>query len=271
MRFEQDRGRSVNRSRAFTLIELLVVVAIIAILIGILLPALSRARASARTLRCLANMRGLGQASWIYLTTNDGALVDVGRAHGGATGLDARASFIVTLEKSYGQPLIARSPVDDSPYWAKELGGNGTPVPQLVAAGIAPEEAVRRSSYGFNNYLSRSAPVFDPDENRNLEFDRIELAPRPAATVEFVFMAKEGDFAAADHPHAENWGVSLFGVATPQVKAAKEVQTDAHGGPPADWDSISNWAFLDGHAATLRFGDVYRDAEDNGFDPRVAR
>jgi prepilin-type N-terminal cleavage/methylation domain-containing protein/prepilin-type processing-associated H-X9-DG protein len=78
--FKQDRKSykasccEAGPTRGFTLVELLVVIGIIALLISILLPALSKARSTAMRTVCLARMKELNNACMLYATENRGTL-----------------------------------------------------------------------------------------------------------------------------------------------------------------------------------------------------
>jgi prepilin-type N-terminal cleavage/methylation domain-containing protein/prepilin-type processing-associated H-X9-DG protein len=64
------------RQRGFTLIELLIVIGIISVLAALLMPALSRARAQAKRISCISNLRQMGFAIQMYLSENDSRYFD---------------------------------------------------------------------------------------------------------------------------------------------------------------------------------------------------
>ena len=76
----------MDKRKAFTLIELLVVVAIIAVLMAILMPALNRAREQGKRAACLNNLKQLALAWIMYADENDDRIVN-GEAYNGGDGL----------------------------------------------------------------------------------------------------------------------------------------------------------------------------------------
>jgi prepilin-type N-terminal cleavage/methylation domain-containing protein/prepilin-type processing-associated H-X9-DG protein len=272
-------------ARAFTLVELLVVIAVIALLVGILLPSLGAAREAGRTVACLSNVRQLEVAHTLYMNDFKERFIDVGLPHGQPLGRLRRAWPVVLAE--YGGPGLAlRSPSDRSPYWAKSQGGtsSGLTLRQALERletnqSVNELNLARWTSYGLNDLTtpSGSAGLTVDGQFRRLAVDRLSLVPRPYAVVHFLQMTQgvnpggdlAGQFARSDHLHPMDWEDLV--PENPVEAAAVMMDVASHGGTPDSRSAKANYGFLDGHARTLTFGEVYRTRTDNLFVAEFAK
>ena len=104
-----------RRRMGFTLVELLVVIGIIVVLIGILMPAISRAREKANRTKCLANLRTLGQAMVMYANNSKGWLPNL-NPRDDANDYAATNAVLVALNRDYvREPAAFHCPSDRDP------------------------------------------------------------------------------------------------------------------------------------------------------------
>jgi prepilin-type processing-associated H-X9-DG protein/prepilin-type N-terminal cleavage/methylation domain-containing protein len=159
----------MRHKAAFTLVELMAVIAIIAILIALLMPVLSRVQAFSQRVSCAANLRVLGQALTMYTqryATYPGAF------HWPCVGEGQPVAVWPTrLREFTGRDVrVFRCPArDDDCRWADDVPGAGPPASNLYAGfgydvgePLLPIEG-RRFSYGYNTWGAIDA-LFTGDE-----------------------------------------------------------------------------------------------------------
>jgi prepilin-type N-terminal cleavage/methylation domain-containing protein/prepilin-type processing-associated H-X9-DG protein len=144
--------------RAFTLVELLVVIGIIAVLIAILLPTLSKAREQSKRAVCLANLRTIGQAMITYANDHRDRLPNSNPANNWGTNTAAVDYVLCVFANKYvRQPATFHCPSDEDP------------IPQAITTADYDLPDSARTSYDY--YSIWWAPEYGP------RWCRIKQAP----------------------------------------------------------------------------------------------
>jgi prepilin-type N-terminal cleavage/methylation domain-containing protein len=228
---EKER-RSAARGAGFTLIELLVVIAIIAILAGMLLPALARAKEAGRRIACANDMRQLALAVTMYADDHNGMFPE--RTVG--------PRWPERLMPIYRDLRLLKCPSDTNRPRTGAVGTNG------FAGDAAPRSYIIN---GWNDYfrMSIESELGHAISNQELmqkalgRSIRGDFVTEPTMTV--LFGEKDGD---SPHYYMDFMEGPLGNDITEvdQAKHSVSIKNSRSGG--------SNHVFVDGSTRFLRFG-----------------
>jgi prepilin-type N-terminal cleavage/methylation domain-containing protein/prepilin-type processing-associated H-X9-DG protein len=168
--------RRERRRGGFTLVELLVVIGIIALLIGILLPALNRARQAGYAVKCASNLRSIGQGLAVYLAENKQTFP---------------AAYIYVGHAINGGSQTPTDPVNGYIHWSSYLykkGGNQNDIYRSLVgwdAFVCP--ALEKGGLPANNTYDGN---LDPGQSNQYPGVVDQQAPRLAYTVNEAIMPR---------------------------------------------------------------------------------
>ena len=217
---------STKVNRGFTLIELLVVIAIIAILAGMLLPALSKAKGKAQSTGCLNNLKQLQLGYQLYADENNDALMRMTSRNGS----DVAPSWVLGNAQRDASPTNIQS--GTMFHYVHSLGCYVCPADKSRTKGNASLPRVRSyslSAYLNHDYEGKSFPnVWNPVLNDD---DLVKLGSVASPSDMFAFTEDHQD-SIDDGAFETMW--------TEAMQVWMELPTDRH-------NQAGNFSFADGH------------------------
>jgi len=185
--------------RAFTLVELLVVIGIIAVLISILLPALSKARRQAQTVQCASNMRQVGMGLLTYTDENSGFLFPNGMGwSNNQVYLHSKGDGSMT-STGIGGSLVLAFPDQWQSYtynvWPLLVFGNWSPPIMTCPTDNTEPAANARHTYMLNEYMNiYNVKYGTPLPNHTSPSDAILMGEKVSAVGDYYMEPLQDDF-----------------------------------------------------------------------------
>ncbi|MBI9019619.1 MAG: type II secretion system protein [Phycisphaerae bacterium] len=140
----------MGKKKGFTLIELLVVISIIALLVSILMPALSKARHLGKNVVCMSNMKQWGAVFALYCEDNDGRLFSAWKSSGeGHVWLSFAEKYWDTEEILLCPEWNGRTQIQNADFGSRSAWG------VFPDADVRLGYANRKGCYGANSWVGR--------------------------------------------------------------------------------------------------------------------